>query len=122
MGKKDSVIPAAKLQKQELRLRATRLSQNIRSLSADLVLSEGLEIIEDYSLVMDQILSAGLEGEPREEVDQVVAAHSEVIKALEKVTEQLSTQQRDVMQKMRGILRYLDSLPASINLSGGKKG
>lgn len=122
MGEKDSVIPADKLQKQELRLRAAKLSQSIRSLPADLVLSEGLEIIEDYSLVIDQILSAGLEGDSREYVEQVIAAHSGVLEALEKVTEHLSTQQRDVMQKMRGILRYLDSLPASISLSGSKKG
>lgn len=86
------------------------------------VVEEYTALIEEYTEVIDQLLASGFEGDNPEDILQVVSVHSEMISALSTISERLSAQQREGLLKMRGILRYLDSLPASISVSSSKKG
>ena len=122
MGEKEGSMSSDKVQRQELRAQASKLSKAIDGLSPELLLSEGLDRVEEYALLIDEILKLGLDSESREDLNQLVSAHIGVIQALDRCSDHLSGQQRDLMQKMRGILRYLDSLPARVSLIGSKKG
>ena len=115
-------MPLTKLQKEMLRGRAIQLSKHLRALSVEILAAEGIKILEEYSLVIDELLLLGFEGDNREDVLQVMSAHSEMISVVEKIADQLSVQHREVLLRMRGILRYLDALPASISVSSSKKG
>jgi len=121
MGNEDNVAASNKLQQAELIDRAILLSDTIGSLSEDRLTSEGIELVEQYSSVIDEILSAGMVG-TQDSVLRLVAAHARVIEVLETIADHLSTQQREGIQKLKGILRYLDSLPSRVSLSAVKKG